>query len=338
MAGFAAVGMYVLDLSTRPPSNDVEAFLMRRKEKHLVVRQEKEERTLVCLGDSLTHGKGSSNWVDRIVPQFVSTLQNKTSVVVTTTTENSNNHDKPLSLSVVNCGQNNMITEVALKERVDWVLDCQPNYVVVLLGTNDCRGLVDKGWKNQLEYMWWTQKPLSLETLETNLRGIVTKLLSTSTADGNGNSIPVLQRKVALCTLPPMSEQLNEKPNQLIRHVNKTIIAKIAQEHKDRCTLLDIYTALETKIRQESRNHDNKLPVGMVTVLGPAFAFAHCCMGYSINRLSNMIGNVVLSDGLHLNDAGGNVVCDLVVDFLTKQEEERQTTPPPPQDTAKKQQ
>ena len=336
--------VYVTDQSTRPPENDVYSFLQFQKKRQQTdggnaSKESTRPPVLVCLGDSLTHGKASSNWVDRVLPSVLTKLTAGPS----TDTNGTNNKDRDSDTStgttqsrpspwthkdplwVVNCGQNNVVSEVGLQERVGWALSCQPDAVVVLLGTNDSRALIERGWKNQLEFMWWTKEKLSLDVLEHNLDRTVETLLSQhkqtqqSSSSGGSNNKKTKSRssstiRVALCTLPPMSEDLNSVANHIVRLANQRIAAVAAKHHHRNCTLLDVYGAMEGQIREQT---STRLPVGTVTLLAPLVGFCHYVCGYSFQTIASYIGHVVLLDCLHLNDVGGDLVKDLVVDFVT---------------------
>src|SRR6218665_1058966 len=69
------------------------------------------KKTLVCFGDSNTHGNVSYNWVSDLGRIF---------------------HD----LQVLNAGVNSDLT-YSLLQRIDDVIACQPDFITVLAGTND---------------------------------------------------------------------------------------------------------------------------------------------------------------------------------------------------------
>ena len=174
----SVLGLYIVEKASRPPSNDAYHYVRWNSS------NKSDAPTLVCLGDSLTHGTFSAPWVEDIMVHASSTWS------------------KEQPLHVVNCGQNNLVTHTCLHERVDWTLACQPQYVVVMIGTNDCRGLYNGGWRWQLETMWWTPEPLSLDVMERNVHSMVQKLV---------HAHPL--RQVGLCTIPPLGEDLRNRSN-----------------------------------------------------------------------------------------------------------------------------
>ena len=82
---------------------------------------------VVCLGDSITHGTISSNYVESLASRF-----------------DAEKYD------FVNAGINGDLAYNAL-ERLDEVIECKPDVVTILIGTNDANALTNQG--NLRRYM-----------------------------------------------------------------------------------------------------------------------------------------------------------------------------------------
>ena len=264
--------VYAVHCSTLEPDNSVYNFMNSTRDKRIP--------TLVCLGDSITHGRASSNWVSTIPTKLSRPLQ------------------------VVNNGQNSITTYTTLQERVDWTLACEPNYVVVLIGTNDARALMDPTWHWQARAVWGLPGPITVTTIEANLRGILDKLLRS----------PNVQ--IAICTLPQLGEDLKSEWNQhAVTSVND-IIRNLAAASGRRVTLLDLYAAIEAKINQSPTE-------GSSIYLFWAHALWQCHTRHLFhvgwNDMSRWIGNVILTDGIHLNDDGGAILTAMIVNWLNQQ-------------------
>jgi lysophospholipase L1-like esterase len=272
----SVVGLYVVEQASRPPSNDAYHYVRWK------ASNKSDAPTLVCLGDSLTHGTFSAPWVEDIV-------------------EHAPSWSKEQPLHVVNCGQNNLVTHTCLHERVDWTLACQPQYVVVMIGTNDCRGVYNRGWRWQLETMWWTPEPLCLDVLECNIESMVQKLV---------HAHPL--RQVGLCTIPPLGEDLRNRANVEVVGPANERIRRIAAKYPDQCALLDVYRGLTSQIRQDQL----KWPVRLFFLPAIVFAFPRFLFGTSLKTLGKIINNQVMFEGLHLNETGGQVITTLVVQWL----------------------
>jgi lysophospholipase L1-like esterase len=264
--------VYAVNCSTLEPDNSVYNFVHATRDIRIP--------TLVCLGDSITHGRTSSDWV--------STIQTKLS--------------RPIQ--VVNNGQNSITTYTTLQERVNWTLACNPNYVVVLIGTNDTRALMDPAWHWLARAIWGLPGPITLTTIEANLRGILDKLLKS----------PNVQ--IAICTLPQLGEDLTSEWNQrAVKSVND-IIRNLAVASGSRVTLLDLYAALEAQINQ-SPTKGSSISFFLPHALWQCHA--KYLFGVCWNDMSRWIGNVMLTDGIHLNDDGGAILTDMVVNWLRQQ-------------------
>ena len=266
--------VYVVDQTSKEPEKSAYDFVHSKKDRR--------GPTLVCLGDSITHARCSSDWVSTIQPTL----------------------SRPLN--VVNNGQNSITTYTTLQERVDWTLACEPDYVVILIGTNDARALVDWPWHWLERACWGLPGPITETSIEANLKGIVEKLLKKHNL------------QVAICTIPPLGEDLTTVWNQrAVKNVN-ACIRKVASSAGSRVTLLDLYGALESKIRQSAKTNSS----------APSFFWGHVAWqthGKQLfqldwNDMSRWIGNVVLTDAIHLNDTGGVIMNQLVVHWLLQQE------------------
>ena len=281
---FSVMGLFIIERGTRPPRNDAWHYI------HWKESNKSEAPTLVCLGDSLTHGTVSANWVGDLYGGGKATAYEIWC--------------QDELLHVVNCGQNNLVTHTCLHERIDWALACEPNYVVLMIGTNDCRGIYNWAWRWQLETMWWTPERLSLERLECNVETMVKRLIQHHP-----------QMQVGLCTLPPLGEDLmNQANTQIVDQANQRI-REIAVKYKDQCTLLDVNKTLVSKIRRDQI----KWPVRYMFVPAFLFSFPHVVLGTSLTQLAKLINNQVMFEGLHLNEAGGKIVTELVANWLRAQ-------------------
>lgn len=240
---------------------------------------------LVCLGDSLTHGQCSANVVDRIVPLLKSKC-------------------RETDIHIMNAGQNNICSWTVYHKRLEGILRYNPDYVLVWIGTNDVRAIYKKWWFKQLECMWNLPERPSIRQLQVNVDGIVTRLLSHS---------PCVQ--VGLCTLPPMGEGLTDPANECVRQAN-AILEKIARRAGERCTIVPVYDALERAIVVRQSTLGWKPPVDYFLGFSLIMGILHHVFGYSWNQVSRLVGNTVLSDSLHLNETGADIVANTVVEWL----------------------
>ena len=275
VSAVGAVIWFTADQTSRPPIKGVCPNRMLSTTRPL----------LICLGDSLTHGHCSASVVDRILPSLVRQL------------------GSDVKLGIVNAGQNNICSWTIYNKRMMEVLQTDPDYVLVWIGTNDVCSIHKKWWSMQREFMWQLPEPPTLEGLETNVRGIVETLLNHSA-----------HLQVGLCTLPPMGEVLTQPANQVVRKAN-VVLTRISQSSGDRCTLIPVYDSLErsicsSEIRGWKPSADYFLGISIV------MGVLHHVGGFSWNALSRLLGNSVMSDSLHLNERGADIVANTVTEWL----------------------
>lgn len=118
--------------ATRPLWNHPARFLQEMKHRN------KRPTTLFCLDDSLTQGSMSANFVDEIVPRLCE--------------ESTTPFTDSCPLRVTNGGQNSIATWTTCQERIDWVRACRPDYVLIMIGSNDVRCLYKKLWAHHMQF------------------------------------------------------------------------------------------------------------------------------------------------------------------------------------------
>ncbi|MHA1684448.1 MAG: SGNH/GDSL hydrolase family protein, partial [Promethearchaeota archaeon] len=100
----------------QPPRNNPVAFLKKFK-----ARDREDLKIIACIGDSITHGNVSSN--------YVSMLE-----------KNLNEGSK--KYEIINAGIN---SEWAwnVNQRLDDIIACKPDIITILIGTNDANNVLD---------------------------------------------------------------------------------------------------------------------------------------------------------------------------------------------------
>jgi lysophospholipase L1-like esterase len=255
-----------------------------------------EPKVLVMLGDSITHQTLSG--------RFCEIIQKDASCSSTSSAKN--------PLTVVNCGQNSILTYTVLKERVDWVVACNPSYVSVMVGTNDIKGIYNKEWGVGSQATWNIDEPVSFLNFEKNLIGIVERILEETGA------------VVGLNTLVMLGEDLNCKANTdylaKANSIIKGIPKKLGNGLSPRVTIIDCYSMLEDYLLRNSteEQRSNSLKVDDFSSAGPSIALKTTFLGSSFDDASKQFGLTVMVDALHLNDVGARIVADGVLGWLAE--------------------
>ncbi|MBC7892204.1 MAG: hypothetical protein H7Y12_08335 [Sphingobacteriaceae bacterium] len=131
---------------------------------------------LVCVGDSLTHGNVSANYVELLAQKFS-------------------------DWQVFNAGINSDLSETLLR-RLDDVIAVNPDVVTVLIGTNDVNATLSRVALFSYRRHGKTTGAPDAERYRGNLQQIVRRLKAGTSA------------QIALLSLPPMGEDLDHEANR----------------------------------------------------------------------------------------------------------------------------
>ena len=185
-----------------------------RAEEYLQSQDSTNKKIIACIGDSLTHGNIGQSWVDYLREEFPNDI-------------------------FLNEGINGN-TAWQVIQRLDPILQCQPDLIILLIGTNDALGSFDIN--SGLRYKKNNELPEvpTLEKYKEHLNELIEKI--------------GIQSKIAICTLPPIGENVNSEVN---KHVNlfNDYIKLIANQKK--LSLLPVSDALWSDI--QSRTYPSKL-------------------------------------------------------------------------------
>ncbi len=242
-------------------------------------------KVVVCAGDSITHGTVSVNYVDmlqeRLGDEYV----------------------------FVNAGING---ELAwnLGQRVDAIVACNPDYVTILIGTNDANASMnEKSEKRYMKGMELPRKP-DKEWYRDNLEKLVNTLKSKTNA------------RIALLSLPPIGEEPGndayERATEYSRVVKNVAGAKGV-------TYMPLHEKMTVVIESKDvacnvPTVDTAATVSYNGTTEPAMYMAlarHYLLGKSFDEISEINGFVYLADLLHLNSRGAGEIADMVQGFLT---------------------
>ena len=267
---FAAAFFYVSKIISVPPEG--------RAVDHLSRNVKSDKKIIACIGDSLTHGNIGQNWIDYLRKEFPNDV-------------------------FLNEGINGN-TAWQVIQRLDPILQCQPDLIILLIGTNDALGSFDIN--SGLRYKKNNELPEvpTLEKYKEHLNELIEKI--------------GIQSKIAICTLPPIGENVNSEVNKHVNVFNDYI--KLIANQKN-LSLLPVSDALWSEIN--SRTYPIKLdfnlkamPLMLKRILGGIFH--HYLFKKSWNDISRAKGQWILFDQIHLNERGAEIVYKLAKDFIAK--------------------
>ena len=268
-ATLAAAFFYVSKIISTLPVGRAEDYLNKQSQSN--------NKIVACIGDSLTHGNVGQSWVDYLRLEFKDTI-------------------------FLNEGIN-ANTSWQVLQRLEPILECKPDVVILMIGTNDALGSFDVN--SGLRYKRNNKLPEvpTLDKYKEYLPKIIDRLSVSS--------------KVAICTLPPVGENKESKVNQHVNQFNDFI--KIVAKEKN-INILQVSDSLWSDI--DSRTYPSEIDYNpkSIHLLRRIFGgiFHHYLFKKSWNDIAEAKGQWILFDQIHLNERGAYIVFNLVKSFISK--------------------
>ena len=268
-ATLAAAFFYVSKIISTLPVGRAEDYLNKQSQSN--------NKIVACIGDSLTHGNVGQSWVDYLRLEFKDTI-------------------------FLNEGIN-ANTSWQVLQRLEPILECKPDVIILMIGTNDALGSFDVN--SGLRYKRNNKLPEvpTFDKYKEYLPKIIDRLSVSS--------------KVAICTLPPIGENKESKVNQHVNQFNDFI--KIVAKEKN-INLLQVSDSLWSDI--DSRTYPSEIDYNpkSIPLLRRIFGgiFHHYLFKKSWNDIAEAKGQWILFDQIHLNERGAYIVFNLVKSFISK--------------------
>lgn len=266
---------------------------------------------LVCLGDSLTHGSVSANYIP-ILERLLSSDKHRS------------------HLRIVNGGINSELV-YNLRQRIDTVLQLRPKVVILMIGINDIKALaVPKCGIDSKRRMNLPQIP-TLDFFIENMKEVLQMLQNGLSSDS----------EIYVCSIPPLGEDVDSsynaihisRANQLLRemtetttiHKNKTSSSNKRGHTTTVRTPSMYYVPVFEECTKILRHHAQIKHQPFVsfekwslrrTILT---SLLHYTFGIPWNTLGSMLyGYYIMIEGLHLNDRGAEIVARSIAATLQK--------------------
>ncbi len=233
------------------------------------------KKVLVCFGDSNTHGNVSYNWVNDLSSQLT-------------------------DYQVFNAGINSDLTYTLL-QRIDDVIACKPNFITILIGTNDVNSTMGKIMEKRYQDLGRVSKDISpnFEDFKKNYIEII-RQLKTKT-----------QAKIAVMSLPVISEDLTHEANQKADKYSEFVKQLATDEQL-------IYLPVREKQKEFLQNNPQPLK--------HTFEETYKLLNFSVinyyllsknwDEISTKHGFQLTPDNLHQNSIAGGMIRDLVKDAI----------------------
>jgi lysophospholipase L1-like esterase len=201
---------------------------------------------------------------------------------------------------LVNAGVNGDLA-YNLRQRLQQVVACRPDVAIVLVGTNDVLASMSRRSEARYRRMKNLPERPTRDWYRDNLRAIVAALKSETGAS------------IALCSLPVLGEALDSPTNRRVEEYC-AVIAEVAKE--EGVPVLPVHEDTRSVVRAErpagGRPFDGSvLPMFWAMV-------ARYVLGQSFDAISAAAGFVLLTDGIHLNRRGADILAKRFEEFVRR--------------------
>ena len=231
---------------------------------------------VVCCGDSITHGHIGYDWVSAL-------------------------RKKDDSKIYINAGINADLTW-NLNERVDNIIKHNPDYITILIGTNDAIG--SQNIKHIQDYYVSTKGLPRLPHIDW-YSSELERFITTVTVQTDA--------KIAISTLPWLGEQSNAEIITVVKDHND-IIRSLSKKYN--LTLIDLFKHFEDLI--DSNNSVPYTTTEWRRLRGLRAVILHYVFGWSWNRTGEKYRLKLLCDHIHLNEKSGAIFQNLMEDFINE--------------------
>jgi lysophospholipase L1-like esterase len=247
------------------------------------------EILVACLGDSHTHGRVGADWVRRIRMRMGIE-----------------------GWLFINAGHNGDLAW-NLGQRLEEVILCDPDFALILIGSNDIMGACDPD--DAAAYVESNRLPRTpnIDWYESQLRDIVHRLKEATHAE------------IILCTLPPLGEE-PEGPAAGAVAAHNAIVGMLGRV--ERLAVLPLHRLLAAEIKKSPGP-----PYVPGNRKGPMYRalLRRYLLGKTWDEVGRAQGYSLLTDGIHLGDRAGGMLAALVEDHLRgRGGSKKKAVPPPP--------
>ncbi len=237
--------------------------------------------TIVCVGDSITHGRLSADYVGLLRKKF-----------------------QAKGYRFVNAGLNGDMAYNVL-QRLDDIIRCHPALVTIMVGSNDAYAALNPSNADEARKSNALPEFPTPDTFRRDLSALCIKLREATGAP------------MALLSLPPLGEDPAHTAykqtlafSRIIKDVARQAgIAYLpVNEHMD--------AHLQPRDRTRKLSFDRMTPARYLAV-----KFRRFVLGQSLDAISRRHGYRLLTDGIHLNSAGAAIVADAIETFIRSVEQ-----------------
>ena len=230
---------------------------------------------VVCLGDSLTRAQVSVDYIGMLTDRTAGRC------------------------AFTNAGVNGDLAYNAL-QRLDPVIEMQPDVVTVLIGTNDANAsLSEKNVRMMTKMKKLPIRP-TLDWYRENLTAIVERLAKETSA------------RIGLLSLPVLGQDLRSVPVGRAAEYSE-VVRQTAEMYG--VAYLPLYERQLEHLRSTGRRSGIAFTDGKT--LSSRAAMQHFILRRSFDDISRRRGLELTTDFIHQNTRGATMIADVITDFLT---------------------
>eukprot|EP00441_Pelagodinium_beii_P016141 CAMPEP_0197653554 /NCGR_PEP_ID=MMETSP1338-20131121/36079_1 /TAXON_ID=43686 ORGANISM="Pelagodinium beii, Strain RCC1491" /NCGR_SAMPLE_ID=MMETSP1338 /ASSEMBLY_ACC=CAM_ASM_000754 /LENGTH=383 /DNA_ID=CAMNT_0043228709 /DNA_START=62 /DNA_END=1211 /DNA_ORIENTATION=+ len=283
--GWAALisGMTILRVATMENDQDTpESFLKLKGSQGLAdASTSNMSQPVVCLGDSITRGNLSADWV--------STLREQLSP------------GTGMGASVLNAGIN-MQCSTNVMQRIDEVIACCPSHVTVLVGTNDLKAELSPVEGLMYKYFGRLPEVPTLDNYERTLSDIRERLVAAGC-------------RVALVSPPVLGEDIASEANRRAADF-ASVVRRVAETGGEHCAYLPLFECTYEALPQDGgRPYCGMSFFGWCCLL----CWDVHIMRRDLSEIQRERDLGVTIDLVHLGPSAADQLAKMVNDFVTGQ-------------------
>lgn len=230
------------------------------------------KKVIVCFGDSNTHGNVSYNWVNDLSSQLI-------------------------DYQIFNAGINSDLTYTLLR-RIDDVIACKPDFITILIGTNDVNSTMHLKMEKRYQQLGRIDKVISpnFEDFKKNYIEIIHQLKQKTKA------------KIAIMSLPVMGEDLSHEAN-LRADKYSDFIKQLATDKQ----------LSYLPVREKQKEFLLKNPKPLKHSFEETYkllnfsVISHYLLGKTWDEITTKHGFQLTPDNLHQNSIAGGMIRDLII-------------------------
>ena len=260
---------FILFQVFRLPDNTPAKYLARKEKAGLL-----NKKLVICIGDSITHGRISQN--------YVKILKNKLGT----------------NYEFINAGLNSYLAWNVL-ERLDEIIECKPDIITILIGTNDVNAkLTLKNEKDYVKRMKLPQNPDHKWFCET-LKEISKRLKMETSA------------QIAILTLPTIGEDLEGPFFNKTTHYSESIV-----EITDKMGVkaLPLHKTMIEYLENDPGNPTYEYEKDRMYIIRSVVL--HYFLRRSWDQIAEATGFKLHRDYLHMNTKGAIMIADLIESYI----------------------